>query len=103
LGHGGNASEKNRPDTQVPEGQAHRIKSKPFRHDILHMGGGENTMFSSLYQLAGALVARVQREEGQSMAEYGILIAVIGVVVLVAAALLGTSISSVFNSLATHI
>jgi Flp pilus assembly pilin Flp len=60
-------------------------------------------MWNSLYQLAGALVARVQREEGQSMAEYAILISVIAVVVLTAAALLGTSISSVFNSLATHI
>jgi pilus assembly protein Flp/PilA len=60
-------------------------------------------MWNSLYQLAGVLVARVQREEGQSMAEYGILIAVIGVVVLVAAAVLGSSISSVFNSLAGKI
>lgn len=60
-------------------------------------------MWNSLYELAGALVARVQREEGQSMAEYAILISVIAVVVLTAATLLGSSISSVFNSLATHI
>lgn len=60
-------------------------------------------MWNSFYQLAGALIARVQREEGQSMAEYAILISVIAVVVLTAATLLGSSISSVFNSLATHI
>jgi pilus assembly protein Flp/PilA len=57
-------------------------------------------MWNSLYQLAGALVARVQREEGQSMAEYGILLAVIAVVVLTAAALLGTQISNVFSGIA---
>ncbi|HEY2771045.1 MAG TPA: Flp family type IVb pilin [Solirubrobacteraceae bacterium] len=60
-------------------------------------------MWNSLYQLAGALVARVHREEGQSMAEYGILLAVIAVVVLTAAALLGTQISSVFNNIANSI
>lgn len=60
-------------------------------------------MWNSLYQLAGALVARVQREEGQSMAEYGILLAVIAVVVLTAAALLGTQISGVFNNIANSI
>ncbi len=37
------------------------------------------------------------------MAEYGILIAVIAVVVIVAATLLGTKISSVFNSVAGSI
>ncbi len=57
-------------------------------------------MWTSLYELAGALVARVRREEGQSMAEYGILIAVIAVVVVAAATLLGGSISSLFSSLA---
>jgi pilus assembly protein Flp/PilA len=60
-------------------------------------------MWTSLYQLAGALVARVQREEGQTMAEYAILVAVIAVIVLVAATTLGNSISSIFNSLAGHI
>jgi pilus assembly protein Flp/PilA len=67
------------------------------------MGGGENTMWNSLYLITSALVARVQREEGQSMAEYGILLAVIAVVVLTAAALLGTQISSVFNDIANKI
>jgi pilus assembly protein Flp/PilA len=59
----------------------------------------------SLYNLASILIARVQlqREEGQTMAEYGILIAVIAVVVIVAAALLGTSISALFNSTASKV
>jgi Flp pilus assembly pilin Flp len=37
------------------------------------------------------------------MAEYGILLAVIAVVVLTAAALLGTQISNVFNSISNSI
>jgi Flp pilus assembly pilin Flp len=60
-------------------------------------------MMNSLYKLVGTLIARVQREEGQTMAEYAILVTVIAVVVLVAATLLGSSISSIFNSLSTHL
>jgi len=60
-------------------------------------------MLNKLNLLVGALFSRMQREEGQTMAEYGILIAVIAVVVIVAATLLGTKISSVFNSVAGSI
>jgi Flp pilus assembly pilin Flp len=60
-------------------------------------------MWSSLYQLVDALVARMQREEGQTMAEYAILVVVIAIVVLAAAVFLGNSISSVFSSLAGKI
>jgi pilus assembly protein Flp/PilA len=44
------------------------------------------------------LAARVEDEAGQTMAEYGILIAVIAVIVVLAATLLGSSISGLFNS-----
>lgn len=57
----------------------------------------------SLYQLVGSLIARFQREEGQSMAEYAILVVVIAIVVMAAAVFLGNSISSVFSSLAGKI
>jgi Flp pilus assembly pilin Flp len=40
----------------------------------------------------------VRREEGQTMAEYGILIAVIAIVVVIAAATLGSSISGLFSA-----
>ncbi len=60
-------------------------------------------MWSSFNQLVTAFLAKVQREEGQTMAEYAILITVIAVVVLAAALLLGNSISSLFSSLATKI
>ena len=45
----------------------------------------------------------LRRQEGQTMAEYGILIAVIAIVVIVAAALLGSSISALFNSTAGQV
>ncbi len=60
-------------------------------------------MWNSLYQFASALIARMQREEGQTMAEYAILVVVIAIVVMAAAILLGNSISSVFSSLAGKI
>ena len=41
--------------------------------------------------------------EGASMAEYGLLLALIAVVVIAAAAVLGTKISSVFVSVAAAI
>jgi pilus assembly protein Flp/PilA len=56
-----------------------------------------------LYEFASALLARTQREDGQTMVEYAFLVAFIALVVLVAVTLLGTNISSLFNSIATHL
>jgi pilus assembly protein Flp/PilA len=47
-----------------------------------------------------AAVYRLASERGQTMAEYGILIAVIALIVVVAAVTLGGSISHLFNSTA---
>jgi pilus assembly protein Flp/PilA len=52
----------------------------------------------NLFDLVTIFTARFRREDGQTMAEYGILIAVIAVIVVLAATLLGSSISSLFNS-----
>ena len=46
---------------------------------------------------------QLKREEGQTMAEYGLLIAFIAVVALVGITLLGTSLSSFFTTLAGKI
>lgn len=46
------------------------------------------------------LMMRMRNDEGQTMAEYGILIAVIAIVVVLAAVLLGGSISALFSSTA---
>jgi Flp pilus assembly pilin Flp len=54
-------------------------------------------------RIIGRLAGLGEREDGQTMAEYAILVAVIAVVVLAAAVFLGNSISSIFSSLAGHI
>ena len=57
----------------------------------------------ALSTFVSSLFARMRAEEGQAMAEYGILLAVIAVVVVAAAIFLGTQISSVFNYVGQHI
>jgi pilus assembly protein Flp/PilA len=57
-------------------------------------------MLSSFCQMALGLIGRMRAEDGQTMAEYGILLAVIAVVVVVAAIVLGQDISSLFNKVA---
>ncbi len=43
------------------------------------------------------------QEDGQSMIEYGLIIALIAVVVVVALTLLGTNVSSLFTKLASSL
>ena len=50
-----------------------------------------------------AVLARLNSERGQTMAEYGILIAVIALIVVVAAVTLGASISALFSSTAHRV
>jgi Flp pilus assembly pilin Flp len=60
-------------------------------------------MLNNLVDFVGTLMLRVRNEEGQTMAEYGILLAVIALVVIVVAITLGSSISALFGSTASHI
>jgi pilus assembly protein Flp/PilA len=60
-------------------------------------------LFNYFIGFASMLAVRMRNEKGQTMAEYGILIAVIAIVVVVAAALLGTNLTSLFNSTATKV
>jgi Flp pilus assembly pilin Flp len=55
-------------------------------------------MSLSLSQLVGGLAARLRREEGQTMAEYALLLALIIVVTAAVVLALGNKISGVFNS-----
>ena len=57
--------------------------------------GGESMSFKDLVHY---LRARFAVEEGQTMAEYGVVLAVIAVAVVVALGLLSTSISAAFDS-----
>jgi pilus assembly protein Flp/PilA len=43
---------------------------------------------------------QLKREEGQTMAEYGLLIAFIAIVALIGVKVLGTSLQTFFNTLA---
>ena len=58
---------------------------------------------NSIFDFVSLLLAHVRREDGQTMAEYGILIAVIALVVVVAAITLGGSISGLFSSAASNV
>jgi pilus assembly protein Flp/PilA len=60
-------------------------------------------MLNSLIDFSSTLMVRVRQSEGQTMAEYGILIAVIAIIVIVAATVLGGSISTLFNSTAGQV
>jgi pilus assembly protein Flp/PilA len=60
-------------------------------------------LFNTLYDVVSMMLVRFRSEKGQTMAEYGILIAVIAIVVVVAASLLGTNLTALFNSTATKV
>ena len=57
-------------------------------------------MWESFNNFSLALIARTAREEGQTLVEYAFLVAFIALVVLVAVTLLGTNLSTLFNSVA---
>jgi Flp pilus assembly pilin Flp len=54
-------------------------------------------------RLVHPAIERLQREEGQTMAEYAVLLTVIAIVVLTAATIMGKSISSIFSSIAAKV
>jgi Flp pilus assembly pilin Flp len=56
-------------------------------------------MSLSLSELLGGLAARLRREEGQTMAEYALILALIAVVTAAVIVTLGGKISSVFNNI----
>ena len=60
-------------------------------------------MLNSFSAYVTTLILHGRREDGQTMAEYGILIAAIVVVVIVAAILLGSTISAMFHGDAARV
>ena len=67
------------------------------RHGWTSLGGGR-TMITHIHSLKNHLAALVRDEEGASMVEYGLLVALIAIV---AVTLLGTNLSTKLNSAAT--
>ena len=57
-------------------------------------------MWTYLTNAFGVLMARLEREDGQTMVEYAFLVAFIAVVVLAGVTLLGTNLLSFFSSIA---
>jgi pilus assembly protein Flp/PilA len=57
-------------------------------------------MWNYLVALLAPVVARFEREEGQTMVEYAFLVAFIAIVVLAGVTLLGTNLLAFFNSIA---
>jgi pilus assembly protein Flp/PilA len=56
-------------------------------------------MLSTTNQVLRTLVARIDREDGQALAEYGLLLALIAVVCIAALTALGLAISGTLGSI----
>ncbi|HEV8573763.1 MAG TPA: Flp family type IVb pilin [Dehalococcoidia bacterium] len=56
-------------------------------------------MFSKMNEALTAIVARFDREDGQALAEYGLLLALIAVVCIVALTALGLAIAGTLGSI----
>jgi len=57
-------------------------------------------MLSKINEALGSLVSRFEREDGQALAEYGLLLALIVVVCVLAVTALGLAISGILGSIA---
>jgi pilus assembly protein Flp/PilA len=57
-------------------------------------------MLTKVNELVLRLVARLQSEEGQALAEYGLILALIAVVCIAALTVLGLAVSGQLNTIA---
>jgi Flp pilus assembly pilin Flp len=60
-------------------------------------------MTFSISDWVASLTARANREEGQTMAEYGVVLAVIALIVLIALGLLSTGIANAIDSVVSNL
>jgi Flp pilus assembly pilin Flp len=63
-------------------------------------GGEPITFDSTMTRLSGMLARLRDREEGQTLAEYALILVLVAMACLAGLTLLGGSVSSVFNSAA---
>ncbi len=54
-------------------------------------------MFSTINEVVGSFVSRFEREDGQALAEYGLLLALIAIVCVLAVTALGLAISGILG------
>jgi pilus assembly protein Flp/PilA len=57
-------------------------------------------MFDRFNHWTVALFARIQREEGQAMVEYGLILALVSILGIAALTLIGTDVKSAFEKVA---
>jgi pilus assembly protein Flp/PilA len=68
--------------------------------DLSHFEkGGERTVMQTLNLFCGKLLALGKREDGQAMAEYGVILALIAVIVVASVAALGVDVKSAFDKI----
>jgi Flp pilus assembly pilin Flp len=60
-------------------------------------------MLDSVVALVGTFWVRVRHQDAQTLAEYGILVSLIAVVVIAGAIVFGASLTGVFQSNATRV
>jgi pilus assembly protein Flp/PilA len=68
-----------------------------------HMKNMRNSIAMALALAPQGIFAGIQREEGQTLAEYALILALIAVVVVGAVFILGGQINSVFNDIGSKI
>jgi pilus assembly protein Flp/PilA len=70
----------------------------------MYKKGGSMTLVDRTFvQLLTGLYALKQREEGQALAEYGLILGLVAVVVIAAVTLIGTNLNTTLNSIANAI
>ena len=83
---------------------SHQLFDKSAGGDAVPvMRGGGETKVLKLAAYVQTLLGRFDREEGQTMAEYAVILTVIAVAVLIALGLLSGNITKVLNSVADAI
>jgi pilus assembly protein Flp/PilA len=58
-------------------------------------------MFDRFNLWTAALVARIQREEGQAMVEYGLILGLVSIIGILALTTIGTDVKGVLEDVAT--
>jgi pilus assembly protein Flp/PilA len=79
------------------------LRSWPFFSVSQYRIKPGNRYMSSLCNSVRSLLRLKSNEEGATMVEYGLMVALIAVVCLVAVTALGTSIKGVFTSISTSV
>jgi pilus assembly protein Flp/PilA len=73
------------------------------RRDTGKTGGGAMLLRLAMEWMLGKFAVKMKEEEGQALAEYGLILALIAVFCIIALTLLGGNISTMLTNLANEI